>query len=93
MTNVSIALLSAAEFELARSLMGELSTHRSYDDWVDYRYGAFMGLSIGGEDAGVVTVRLDPFLRWCAQQGLEPSETALDAFAARSAPQETRAVA
>ena len=93
MTNVSIALLSVAEFEHARRFMGELSAYPSYDDWVDCRYGAFMGLSIGGEDADVVTVRLEPFLRWCAQQGVFPSESALDAFAVQSASQDTRAVA
>jgi hypothetical protein len=93
MTNVSIALLSAAEFELARRFVGELSTHRTYEDWVDCRHGAFMGLSIGGEDAGVVTVRLEPFVRWCAQHGLTPSEAALDAFAAQSASHDARAVA
>ena len=93
MTNVSIALLSAADFELARRFMGELSAYRSYDDWVDWRHGAFMGLSIGGEDAGLVTVRLEPFLKWCAQNGVTPSESALDAFAVHSAPRDTRAVA
>ena len=93
MTNVSIALLSAAEFEHARRLIGDLSAHRSYDEWVDYRYGAFMGLSIGGEDADVVTVRLEPFLKWCLQHDVTPSESALDAFAVQSLLPDARAVA
>jgi hypothetical protein len=84
MNNVSIGLLSAAEFEIARGMMSELSTHLSYDDWLDWRYGTFMGRSIGGEDAGLMTVGLAPFLEWCAHRGVRPSESALDAFAARS---------
>ena len=49
MTNVSIGVLSAAEFEKTRGLISELSVHTSYDDWLDWRYGMFMGLSLGGE--------------------------------------------
>ena len=90
MNNVSIGLLSAAEFEVARGMMSELSEHPSYDDWLDWRYGAFMGRSIGGEDAGLVTVGLAAFLEWCARQGVRPSELALDAFAARSEPARER---
>jgi len=81
MTNVSIALLSAAEFELARRFIGELSAYQSYDDWVDWRYGAFMGLSISGQDAQFVTVGLGPFLEWCDDRSLRPSESNLDAYA------------
>jgi len=93
MNNVSIGLLSAGEFEVARGMMSELSAHPSYDDWLDRRYGMFMGRSIGGEDAGLVTVGLAPFLDWCARQGVRPSESTLDAFAARSGPRESRSVA
>jgi len=81
MTNVSIAVLSAAEFEIARKLISELSAHLSYDDWLDCRYGTFMGRSLGGDDAHLVTVSLGPFLGWCDARGLRPSESALDAFA------------
>ena len=81
MTSVSIAVLSAAEFEVARRLMSELSAHPSYDDWVDCRYGAFMGRSLGGDAAQLVTVDLGPFLEWCEIRGLRPTESALDAFA------------
>jgi hypothetical protein len=81
MTNVSIAVLSAAEFEIARKLIFELSAHPSYDDWLDCRYGTFMGRSLGGDDAHLVTVSLGPFLGWCDARGLRPSESTLDAFA------------
>ncbi len=84
MTNVSIGVLSAAEFEKTRGLISELSVHTSYDDWLDWRYGMFMGLSLGGEHAGLVTVNLEQFLEWCACNDLRPSESALDAFALRS---------
>ena len=81
MTNTSIAVLSAAEFEIARRLMSDLSAHPSYDDWVDDRYGMFMGHSLGGDEARLVMVSLGPFLEWCDDRGLRPSESALDAFA------------
>ena len=93
MNNVPIARLSAAEFEIARDLISGLSAHLSYDDWLDCRYGMFMGRSLGGVDAGLVTVSLEPFLEWCAQHGVRPSESALDAFAVQSAPRETLSVA
>ena len=85
MNNVPIALLSAAEFEIARDLISGLSAHLSYDDWLDCRYGMFMGRSLAGEDAGLVTVSLGAFLEWCDDRGLRPSESTLDAFALHSA--------
>ena len=85
MTNVPIAVLSAAEFEIARELIAELSAHPSYDDWLDCRYGTFMGRSLGGDDAHLVTVSLGPFLEWCDDRGFRPSEFTLDAFAVDSA--------
>jgi hypothetical protein len=81
MSNVSIAILSAAEFEIARRLVSGLSSHASYDDWLDCRYGTLMGRSLGGDEAQLVTVGLGPFLEWCGNRGLRPNETALDAFA------------
>ena len=81
MSNVSIAVLSAAEFEIACRLVSGLSSHPSYDDWLDCRYGTLMGRSLGGDNAQLVTVSLGPFLEWCDDRGLRPSETALDAFA------------
>jgi hypothetical protein len=85
MTSVAISVFSAAEFEIARTLMSELSAHPSYDDWVDCRYGTMMGRSLGGCHARLVTVSLGPFLEWCDDLGLHPSEYALDAFALLSA--------
>jgi hypothetical protein len=84
MSNVSIAVLSAAEFEIARRLVSGLSSHPSYDDWIDCRYGTLMGRSLGGDDAQLVTVSLGPFQEWCGDRGLRPSEIALDAFALHS---------
>ncbi len=81
MTSISVAVLSAAEFDVARGLISDLSAHLSYDDWLDCRYGTFMGRSLGGDDAHLVTVSLEPFLEWCVDQGVRPSESALDAFA------------
>lgn len=88
MTNVSIAVLSAAEFEIARGLVSGLSAHLSYDDWLDCRYGMLMGRSLGGDDAHLVTVGLEPFLEWCVDEGVRPSESTLDAFALDAGPGE-----
>lgn|SRR5208337_1959040 len=85
MTNLSVAVLSAAEFEIARKLISELSAYPSYDDWLDCRYGTFMGRSLGGDDGQLVTVSLGAFLEWCDDRGLRPSESTLDAFALHSA--------
>lgn len=93
MDNIAVALLSPAEFEIARGLISGLEEHMSYDDWLDCRYGLFMGRSVGGEDAGLVTVGLKPFLEWCARRGVRPSESTLDAFADQSAQRNRRSVA
>jgi hypothetical protein len=84
MTNAVVAVLSAAEFKIGCRLISGLSAHPSYDDWLDSRYGTFMGRSLGGDEAQLVTVSLGPFLEWCDDRGLRPSETALDAFALHS---------
>jgi len=84
MTQMSFAVLSPAEFEIARGLISELSDYAGYDDWLDSRYGRYMGYSLGGADAELVDVNLAPFLDWCVVHKLRPSESALDAFALES---------
>jgi len=84
MGKVLVGVVSAADFKRAQDLMAELSSHRGYDDWLDCRHGRFMGLSMGGADASLVTVALDDFIRWCGDRNLRPSESALDAFALSS---------
>jgi hypothetical protein len=84
MSKVHVGVVSAAEFERARVSIAELSNHRDYDDWLDSRYGRFMGISLGGADASLVTVALDDFIDWCSDRNLRPSEAALDAFALHS---------
>jgi hypothetical protein len=81
MSKVLVGVVSAADFERARGCIAELSSHRGYDDWLDSRNGRFMGLSLGGAEASLVTVALDDFIRWCGARNLRPSEVALDAFA------------
>ena len=81
MSQVAIAILSSSEFETARRRMPDLSRHANYDDWLDQRYGRFMGLSVGGDDAELVTVRLRDFLNWCRGRKIRASEAALDAYA------------
>lgn len=93
MNNFPVALLSAAEFEIARDLVSGLSVCSSYEDWLDRRYGMVMGRSLGGDDTGFVTVNLEPFLEWCAHRGVRPSEVALDAFAVQSAPRQAHSAA
>jgi hypothetical protein len=81
MNHVSVAVLSSLEFEKARREISELSRHASYDDWLDQRYGRFMGLSLGGDDAQLVMIRLGDFLNWCRARKIRLSEAALDAYA------------
>jgi hypothetical protein len=76
-----IAILSSTEFEAGRGAISGLSAHASYDEWLDLRYGHFMGLSLGGEDARLVTIRLSDFLDWCGDNEICPTEAALDCFA------------
>ena len=81
MTTFTIAALSPAEFEIARGIVPELSGCVGYDDWLDRRYGRFIGLSTGGADAELVMIRLGDFLDWCGDREIGASEAALDAFA------------
>jgi hypothetical protein len=81
MNKVLVGVVSAADFERARDYISELSSFRDYEDWLDSRYGQFMGLSMGGAEAGLETVALDEFLDWCGARSVRPSETALDACA------------
>ncbi len=81
MKHVSIAVLSSSEFEKARREITDLSRHASYDDWLDERYGRFMGLSLGGDDAQLFTISLGEFLSWCVARRIRASEVALDAYA------------
>jgi hypothetical protein len=81
MNHIPIAVLSSSEFEKARREISDLSGHASYDDWLDLRYGRFMGLSLGGDDARLVTIRLGDFLTWCRARKIRLSEAALDAYA------------
>ena len=84
MSKILVGVVSAAEFERARRFISELSNHRGYDDWLDSRYGRFMGLSISGAEASLVTVAFDDFIGWCGERNLRLSEAALDAFALHS---------
>ena len=81
MKHVSIAVVSSSEFEKARREITDLSRYPSYDDWLDQRYGRFMGLSLGGDDAQLVMIRLGEFLNWCVARRIRASEAALDAYA------------
>ncbi len=84
MNNVLVGVVSAVDFERARECVSELSNYSDYDDWLDSRYGLFMGLSLSGADASLETVALDDFLGWCGARRMSPSEGALDAYAEHS---------
>jgi len=62
MTNIPVAMIAADEFETACAFIPELSAFPSYDDWLDYRYGRFMGCSLGGLRAELIPVGLVNFL-------------------------------
>jgi hypothetical protein len=81
MNKVLVGVVSAADFERAQECISELSHYSGYDDWLDSRYGRFMGLSLGGAEASMETVPLDDFLNWCGARRVPPTEVALDAYA------------
>ena len=70
MNKVLVGVVSAADFERARDYISDLSSFRDYEDWLDSRYGHFMGLSMGGAEASLETVVLDDFLDWCGARRL-----------------------
>ena len=81
MNKVLVGVVPSGEFERARESISELSKYSDYDDWLDSRYGRFMGLSTAGAEASLETVALEDFLSWCASRRLRPSEDALDDYA------------
>jgi len=81
MNNILVGVVSAVDFVRARAWIAELSNYADYDDWLDSRYGRFMGLSLSGAEASLETVDLDDFLHWCAARRTRPSEASLDAYA------------
>ena len=81
MNKILVGVVPAADFERARQYISELSEFSDYDDWLDSRYGRFMGLSLGGAEACLETVALDEFLNWCGARRIPPTEAALDAYA------------
>jgi hypothetical protein len=85
MNKAFIGVVSAADFERARGCVADLSNYGGYV-WLDSRYGRFMGLSLGGADASLVTVALEDFLGWCGDRKIRPSEAVLDVFAQDSVP-------
>jgi hypothetical protein len=84
MNKILVGVVPAADFERARDYISELSNYRDYDDWLDCRYGRFMGLSMAGAEASLETVALDDFLNWCGARRMRPSEAELDAYAQHS---------
>ena len=86
MDKFHVGVVSAAEFERAADYITELSNYCGYEDWLDSRYGRFMGLSMAGAEASLETVALDAFLDWCGGRRMLPSEAALDDYASKSSP-------
>jgi hypothetical protein len=84
MVKVLVGVVSEADFERAQGCIPELSDCCGYEDWLDSRYGHFMGLSLGGDEASMETVALDDFLNWCVARRMRPTEAALDAYAQQS---------
>jgi hypothetical protein len=81
MSKILVGVVSAADFQRAQESISGLSSYGGYDDWLDSRYGRYMGLSISGAEASMETVALDDFLNWCGARRTPPSEAALDAYA------------
>jgi hypothetical protein len=84
MNRILVGVVPAGDFDRARDYISELSDYSDYDDWLDSRYGRFMGLSLSGVDSSLETVALDDFLDWCSARRMRPSEAQLDAYAQHS---------
>lgn len=84
MKRILVGVVPEGDFERARDYISELSDYSDYGDWLDSRYGRFMGLSIAGAEASLETVALDDFLNWCGAHRMRPSEAELDAYAQHS---------
>jgi hypothetical protein len=84
MNKILVGVVPAADFERARDYISELSDYSDYDDWLDSRYGRFVGLSMAGAETSLETVALDDFLDWCGAHRMRPSEAELDAYAQHS---------
>src|ERR1700721_2453110 len=81
MNKVLVGVVPAVDFERAQGCISGLSNCSSYDDWLDSRYGRFMGLSLGGAEACLETVALDDFQNGGAPRRPPPPEPALAASA------------
>ena len=81
----TIATLSPVDFERGRSVIPELADYRDYEDWVDCREGSFIGLAMAGVETRLVAVSLRNFLSWCFGESIEPTQAALDVYAALTA--------
>jgi hypothetical protein len=84
MNKILVGVVSATDFERAQGCISELSDYSDYDDWLDSRYGRFMGLSMSGVESSLEPVALDDFLDWCGARRMRPTEAALDAYASNS---------
>lgn len=78
----AIGLLIERDFEGARATIDDISSCRTYSDWLDLREGLQIGLSMAGVDVPMVRVALSSFLQWRDLTGSSSGERALDAFAA-----------
>jgi hypothetical protein len=84
MNKILVGVVPADDFERARDYISELSDYSDYDDWLDSRYGRFVGLSMAGAETSLETVALDDFLTWCGAHRMRPSEAELDTYAQHS---------
>src|ERR1700733_13847084 len=90
MKKILVGVVPADDFERARDYISELSDYSDYDDWLDSRYGRFVGLSMAGAETSLETVALDDFLPLCCSHLMRPSEGKLDPFAQHSRLQSRR---
>jgi len=77
-----IGLVGEREFARAQAEIADLAPYINYDDWLDSREGAQIGLSAAGVDTAIVRVSLGSFLEWRDLTGASSDQAALDAFAA-----------
>jgi|SRR5579872_7480458 hypothetical protein len=79
-----IPLISADEFDRAKTAIPEWKDYSGYEDWRETCEGFQIGLAMAGLDVKMIPVTLASFLSWCRDTKTLPGARALESFACRS---------
>jgi hypothetical protein len=80
-SNIVAAHLTERDYRLARLSIPAMGAFQDYEDWLDYRMGAFWGLEMAGLTVEIIPVDLSAFIAWRRLTSAALSISALDRFA------------